>query len=82
MSRFEKPVISQPGNEGLFEMVDNSRFVQVNYLPRRSKMEYDMRHDNIVQQLGRKVNQTLVYKRITNGMGKRPDFSFMTTSPV
>ena len=56
MSKFEKPMISAPGNEGLFEMVDNSRFLQVNYLPRRSKMEYDMRRENIVHQLGRKVN--------------------------
>ena len=71
-----------PGNEGFFEMVNDSRFVQANYMPKRSKMEYENKHDYFASQLGRKVNQTLVYQRFTNSDRKRQDFSFLSTSPV
>ena len=46
MSKFEKARITQGDDEGQFEMVNNCRFIQTSYMPRRKKMQYEAGHEH------------------------------------
>ena len=61
MTTIHRPQICE--NEQLFEMQGHTRILQSNYLPPKHKEEFETLVDKFKSRLGRKVNETLVYRK-------------------
>ena len=61
MSTFHRPQIAD--NEVFFEMQGHMRILQKNYFPRSHKEAFETLMDKFKDKLGRKVNDTLVFKK-------------------
>ena len=61
MSTFHKPQIAP--NEAFFEMQGHMRILQKNYFPKNHKEAFEALMDKFKDKLGRKVNDTLVFRK-------------------